>query len=86
MLSKCAGWYLQVYTLVWVVANKLLTLYVLSSWIKVFATGESGTVVPLPTSNASAPWRSSHAGRGRYSYFFPAFFVWHFGTFSSEDF
>ena len=33
-------------------------------WGKLFLPGESGTVVPLLTSVASAPWRLSHAGAG----------------------
>ena len=63
MLSKCAGGYCRVDTLVWDFwGNKLFTLLVPRHWGKEFSTGESGTAVPLLTSAASAPGCASRAG------------------------
>ena len=45
--SKCAGWYLRVFALVWVFRRKVLTLHVSNHWRRVFLVGESGTVIPL---------------------------------------
>ena len=67
-LSNCAGWYSRVRTLVWVFRNKLCTSRVPNHWGRNILLGESGTVVPLLTSAASAPWRPSHAGAGNASH------------------
>ena len=52
-LSKCACWYFWVYAMIWVLRNKLSTVLVPGNW-GAFSVGESGTVVPLVESAASA--------------------------------
>ena len=61
-LGMCTDRCFRVYATVWVCRKRLSTLLFHRRRENIFSVTESGTVLPLLTGAASAPWHASHAG------------------------